>query len=315
MPVGRGNIKMGKGRGREPFAWLAMRPVAIHPEHMPTVLVISSYVAASRVGGAIAPYVLGPMKIEAVHVPTTLFGRHPGLGAPGGEPVEAETMLDMLDGVAADGLYSRLDAIVTGYFANPTQIAIAARAIDDVRAARGPGNRPIVLVDPIMGDTGGGLFVPEETALALAEHMVPRADLVACNHWEFQRLAGAAPKLEDVIEAAQAQGGDWLVGSIPFRGRMANVLASEQRVHAAACDIVPEPVPKGTGDLFRLVYLGQRLTGANEVDAMHRAIGCVEMVLQLSKGLGARGLPLAAASALFAAPSAGGFVIAPQDGD
>ena len=51
---------------------------------MPLVLVISSYVAASRVGGGIAPYVLGPMKVDAVHVPTCLFGRHPGWGPPGG---------------------------------------------------------------------------------------------------------------------------------------------------------------------------------------------------------------------------------------
>ena len=59
---------------------------------MPLVLVISSYVAASRVGGGIAPYVLGPMKVDPVHIPTCLFGRHPGWGPPGGGPVAADTM-------------------------------------------------------------------------------------------------------------------------------------------------------------------------------------------------------------------------------
>lgn len=303
MPAGGRNIK----------ARLVRRDPRAHLEPMLTVLVISSYVAASRVGGSIAPYVLGPMNTDVVHVPTTLFGRHPGMGEPGGGPVEAETMQSMLDGVAADGCFQQVDAILTGYFSDPSQIDVAARAIDAVRAARGPGNGPFVMVDPIMGDVAPGLFVVEETAVALAQRLVPRADLVACNHWEFQRLVGTAAKLEDVIEAAQAQGGKWMIGSIPFRERMANVLVSPDEIHAAACDIVPEPNPKGAGDLFRLVYLGQLLAGVSEADSMHRAIGVVEIALQLAKQLGQRGLPLAACSQFFAKPPSGGYVIAPSE--
>lgn len=287
---------------------------------MPTVLVISSYVATSRVGGSIAPYVLGPMNIDAVHAPTTLFGRHPGHGAPGGGAVDAETLEGVLDGIAANGVYRQFDAVLTGYFANPAQVEIAVRAIDGVRAARADGIAPFVMVDPIMGDADKGLFVPEETAHAIATMLAPRADLVACNHWEFQKLAGAAVKLEEVIEAAQAKGGDWLVGSVPFRDRFANVLVSAERTYAAACDIVPEPTPKGTGDLFRLVYLGQRLKGASEADSLHRAIWSVETLLQIARSLAARGadlgamgLPLAACTHLLAAPKEGGFVI-PLDG-
>lgn len=289
---------------------------------MPTVLVISSYVAASRVGGGIAPYVLGPMNIDAVHVPTTLFGRHPGFGAPGGSPVDAETMQDMLDGIAANGVYASVDAVLTGYFSDPSQIDVAARAIDGVRAAHGRAQAPFIMVDPIMGDVDKGLFVPGETALALAETLVPRADLVACNHWEFQRLMGKAPKLEDVIESAQSSVADWLVGSIPFRNRIANVLASAKRIHAAASDIVPEPVAKGTGDLFRLVFLGQRLKGASEVECLHRAIWSVESLLQISRALAMRGvesaeagLPMAACAQLLADPKEGGFVIPMNEAD
>lgn len=289
---------------------------------MPTVLVISSFVSASRVGGGIAPYVLGPMNIDAIHVPTTLFGRHPGFGSPGGGPVDAETMQDMLDGIAANGTYRNIDAVLTGYFADPSQVDVAARAIDGVRAAQADSNAPFVMVDPIMGDADKGLFVPEETAAVLASTLVPRGDLVACNHWEFQKLAGRAPDLEDIIEAAQDSGGDWLVGSIPFKNRFANALISPERAYAAACDIVPGPTPKGTGDLFRLVYLGQKLRGAGEVECLHRAIWSVESVLQIARSLAARGiklgeggLPLAACSQLFDQPEEGGFVIPLDEAD
>jgi pyridoxine kinase len=276
---------------------------------MPLVLVISSYVAASRVGGGIAPYVLGPVKVDPVHVPTTLFGRHPGWGAPGGEAVAADTMQEMLDGVAANGLFGQVDAILTGYFATPGQIDVAARAIDAVRAAKGAGRAPFVMVDPVMGDVGPGLFVADETAAAQAKVLVPRADLVACNHWEFQRLNGEAPALADVIETAQAAGGGWLVGSIPFRTRVANALVTEDGVHAAASDIVPEPTPKGTGDLFRLIFLGQRLTGADPAQCLHRSIGAVETILRLARVWKSPELPLAACHDILADPQEGGFVV------
>lgn len=281
---------------------------------MPMALIISSYVAGSRVGGGIAPYVLGPLRIDPVHIPTTLLGRHPGWGAPGGGAVDAETMQGMLDGVAANGLYGRIDAILTGYFSSPDQIEVAARAIDDVRSVRGKGREPFVLVDPVMGDTGKGLFVAEETAAAQAAHLVPRADLVACNHWEFQHLNGKAATLEDCAEAAMGSKRNWMVSSIPFKSRLANLLVSGDLVHAAAVDIVPGPTPNGTGDLLRLAYVGQRLSGADETTSLHRAIGAVEMILQCALAWKAPELPLAACHAILSNPPEAGYVIA-EPGD
>ena len=78
---------------------------------MPLVLIISSYVAGSRVGGGIAPFVLGPMKVDPVHVPTCLFGRHPGWGPPGGTAIAPEVMAKMLEGIEANGLYSMMDVL------------------------------------------------------------------------------------------------------------------------------------------------------------------------------------------------------------
>lgn len=92
---------------------------------MPLVLVISSYVAASRVGGGIAPYVLGPMKVDPVLIPTCLFGRHPGRGAPGGSRVEVETMRGMFEGIRSDGLLPMVDIVLTGHFSAPEQAAFA----------------------------------------------------------------------------------------------------------------------------------------------------------------------------------------------
>ena len=276
---------------------------------MSVVLILSSYVAGSRVGGGIAPFVLGPAGIDPVLVPTTLFGRHPGWGTPGGGLVTAETMEHMLDGIAEHGLFERAEAVLTGYFATPDQAEIAARAIDAVREARGPDREPFVLVDPIIGDSDKGRFVSEEVALAQASHLVPRADLVACNLWEFQHLAGPAETLEQAAERALASDRNWMVGSIPFEGRIANLLVENGHVCAAAADIVPDPVPKGAGDLFKLVFLGQRLKGATSPEALQRAVGAVEAVLMMARVWRSRELPLAQCQSILANPPESGYVV------
>lgn len=269
---------------------------------MPLVLVISSYVAASRVGGGIAPYVLGPLKVDPVHVPTTLFGRHPGWGRPGGEAVAAETMQGMLDGVAANGLFEMTDAVLTGYFATPDQVDVAVGAIDAVRAARGAGREPFVMVDPVMGDVGRGLYVREETAMAQQDLLVPRATMVACNHWEFERLNGEAPEAGDVLRAVRFSRQQWLVSSIPMGDRLLNLLAIDGRSDACASPKLSRPVPNGTGDLLHLAYLGQRLCGREPSGSLQLAVGAVNTVLAKALEWNAPELPLAACHADLANP-------------
>ena len=70
---------------------------------MPHVLILSSLVAGSRVGGRVAVSALEARGIDTVFVPTVLLGRHPGHGAPGGGAVPAEQFGSMLEGVAAHG--------------------------------------------------------------------------------------------------------------------------------------------------------------------------------------------------------------------
>jgi pyridoxine kinase len=161
---------------------------------MPLVLVISSYVAASRVGGGIAPYVLGPMKVDPVHVPTCLFGRHPGWGPPGGAAVAADTMTKMLEGVQANGLFGLMDAVVTGYFSAPAQVAVACDAIDRIRAT--PRGRVAPRISRTSRSSSSirswatkrpaSTSSPKPQAALMAD-LAPRADILAPNLWEFAK--------------------------------------------------------------------------------------------------------------------------------
>src|SRR5580704_7873510 len=154
---------------------------------MAHVLILSSYVASSRVGGGAQALALARLGIEPILVPTVLFGRHPGHGPPGGAAVDAETFEAMIGGIEAQGLFGHLDAVITGHFSMPEQVAIAADALGRVKTAS-PAVR--LIVDPIMGDVDKGLYVKEAVAEAVASLLVMCADIVAPNAWELARLSG-----------------------------------------------------------------------------------------------------------------------------
>ena len=277
---------------------------------MPMVLVISSYVAASRVGGGIAPYVLAPMKVDAVHIPTCLFGRHPGWGPPGGTAVEADVMAKMLEGAAANGVYSLVDAVVTGHFSHPDQVAVAADAIDRVRAAprrkehRTAPEKPVIIVDPVMGDEGPGLYIKEPVVEALVRDLVPRADIVAPNLWEFARLAGADLSSfrtpDDIAHKARASGARWLISSAPSPAGIGVLHVDGDTALLAETPRVAGRPPNGTGDLLTLRFAGGLVSGFGAEGALADATGATHTVIAKTMEWTGTELSLAACSDLLA---------------
>lgn len=248
---------------------------------MPSVLIISSFVASSRVGGGAQALALARLGIEPILVPTTLLGRHPGWGAPGGGAVDAATMRAMLEAIEAQGLFAKLDAVITGYFSTPEQVSVAARALDAVRAASPQAG---LVVDPIMGDDGG-LYVSEAVAEALVAELLPRADLIAPNAWELSRLSGCT-----VIDAASAAFAarivrkPTLVSSIAapdgvgvvYADAAGAVLVSHGRVTKA---------PNGTGDLLTALFTGALALDLDPTAALLAATSGVAEAVTAAEGL------------------------------
>lgn len=279
---------------------------------MPLVLVISSYVAASRVGGGIAPYVLAPMKVDPVHVPTCLFGRHPGWGAPGGAPVAAQTMTSMLEGVQANGLFGLTDAVVTGHFSAPDQVAVACEAIDRIRATpRSPSHEhapenPLIIVDPVMGDEAPGLYIKPETAAALMADLTPRADIVAPNLWEFACLTATSLSTlqtpEDVAREARKRGGRWLISSIPSPKGIGVLYVDPDTALLAETSRIAGRIPNGTGDMLTLRFTGGLVSGLGTEAALADAVGATHLVIDKTVQWRGPELNLAACSDLLASP-------------
>jgi pyridoxine kinase len=237
---------------------------------MSLALILSSYVAASRVGGMAQALALAALGIEPVVAPTVLFGRHPGRGAPGGGVVSDEMFEGVLAGIEADGVLQRADALITGYFATPGQVSIAAGIIDTARAI----GRARIIVDPIMGDAGR-LYVSEAVARAIAKDLIPRADLLAPNAWELERLSGAA--IADppaAVEAARRLGKAVLVSSVPCDGAIGVVYADPAGAWLASHARAPS-APNGTGDLLTALFAAALIEGLSPELALARAVEAV----------------------------------------
>ena len=218
---------------------------------MPVALIVSSHVAASRVGGGLQAAELARLGFRTALLPTVLFGRHPGLGPPGGGPVPDALFAGQAEGFLASGLADRVDLLLTGYFASPGQVEIAAGLVDAI-AARNP--RALVLVDPILGDEGRGLYVPEAVADALPRALVPRAGLLAPNAWELERLTGApVTDPASALAAARSLGGPVLASSVPDGANVGVLWTDGAEAWLASHPRLPR-APRGTGDLLAALF-------------------------------------------------------------
>ena len=236
---------------------------------MPLALILSSFVAASRIGGAAQQYVLAAHRIDPVLVPTVMLGRNPAKGAHG-EVTSPELFSRILADVEADALFGLVDLVITGHFSLPEQVDIAAGILTRVRAAS--ERKPVILVDPILGDAPKGLYVKPEVARAVADQLVPLADWITPNVWELAFLSRREiTDLDEAAAAARAIGKPALITSAPIGGDETGLLF----VDGATATVFAHPrlarAPNGTGDLVAASFGAGLVEGLRPVAAAERA--------------------------------------------
>ncbi|WP_300526956.1 PfkB family carbohydrate kinase [Maricaulis sp.] len=276
---------------------------------MPMALLLSSHVAGSMVGGGVAQRVLNAAKIDTMLVPTVLFGRHPGWGDPGGGTVEGDVFQGVLSGIADQGLLSLTDIVLTGYFADVGQVFDTAAVIDAVRKApRQHGGvqaftrEPLTIVDPIMGDAPGGLYVPPAIAAAIKDQLLPRADLITPNAFELGELTGRnLSDLASMVRAAHSLERPVLVSSLPRHGEIGVMYVDAEEGWLVTHPRSPK-APNGTGDLLTASFAARILAGDPPKAALEQATAATVSVVMRANEWNAPELPLVAATDVLAAP-------------
>jgi pyridoxine kinase len=269
---------------------------------MPVALILSSFVSASRIGGGAQQYVLAAHRIDPVLAPTVLFGRSPALGGEG-EVTSPEVLRRMLADIEADAVFGEVDLVITGYFALAEQVRIAAGLLQRVREAS--SRRPLVVVDPVMGDEPKGLYVAPDVAEAIAGELAPLADWITPNLWELGRLAGApVADAAGAVAACRRMGRRALVTSIPAGPDEIGMLYCDEAQAALFAHPRAPSAQNGTGDLVTASFGAALVEGLAPLAAAERAARAAAETVQAVRDLRSTDLPIVMLAERVANPQA-----------
>lgn len=266
------------------------------------VVAISSHVARGSVGNRAIVFALEALGFPVWAVPTVILPWHPGHGPATRIVPPPDAFAAMMADLARAPWLDEVGAVLTGYLGEAAQAAPIAGFIEAVRA-RNP--HALHVCDPVIGDRGG-LYVPEATALAIRDRLLPLADIATPNRFELEWLTGKGACETDLLAATAARLGPRtvMVTSAPAGpGRLGNLLVRDGRAILAAHEEIADP-PNGLGDLTAAVFLARRMMGESDFRALELSTASVLEILVRAAGRGADELMLETDAASLASPAA-----------
>ena len=150
------------------------------------ILSIQSEVVTGHVGNAAARFALQRLGHEAWCVPTVLLSSHAGHQGFAGEATSLDLLQKLVDALETQGRLAECDGLVSGYLGSPEQAEIVAAT---VRRAKAANPKLVYCLDPAFGDDGR-IYARPGVAEAMAEKLLPLADVVTPNAFELSVLSG-----------------------------------------------------------------------------------------------------------------------------
>ena len=154
------------------------------PKARRAVIVVSSHVVRGTVGNRAAVFALETLGHPVWAVPTVILPWHPGHGR--ATRIVPQDFAALMNDLAGAPWLGEVGAVLSGYLGEAAQAAGVASLVAAVRA-RSPG--ALYVCDPVIGDAGG-LYVPEATAAAIRDTLIPLADVATPNRFELEWLSG-----------------------------------------------------------------------------------------------------------------------------
>jgi pyridoxine kinase len=274
-----------------------------------TILSIQSHVAYGHVGNSAAVFPLQRLGFEVWPLHTVQFSNHAGYDGLSGEVFPARHVRDVIEGMAALGALSSCDAVLSGYLG---EAAVGAAVLDALARVRAGNPAALYACDPVMGDGGKGLYVPDDIPAFLRERALPAADIVTPNVFELEQLTGGRiASLDDAIAAGRTVLG--LGPSIVVVTSLRHADTAPNRIEILAVTakgtwrvttafLEFETPPNGAGDLTAALFLGHYLRTRDVKAALEGAAAGVFAVIAATHEAGTRELQLIAAQDEIVAP-------------
>ena len=267
------------------------------------VIVISSHVVRGSVGNRAAVFALETMGFPVWALPTVVMPWHPGHG-PSTRLTFPEADFDrVIDDLIRAPWLGEVKAVLTGYFGNAAQVRSVARLI---AALKEKNDGLLYVCDPVMGDLGG-LYIPQPTAEAIRDTLIPLASVATPNRYELAWMVGSPlDSNTQIMDAALSLGpGKMLVTSAVamMSGSTGNLYLSGRHALLAEHRAIDNP-PNGLGDLLAAVFLARLLSGIDEEKALQLATAAVFEILARTAKRGSDELTLESDASSLSTPMA-----------
>jgi pyridoxine kinase len=270
------------------------------------IISIQSQVVHGHVGNSAAVFPLQHLGIPVAAVPTTLLSNHPHYPTMRGRILDADLLGDLLAGVEERGLVERCAILVTGYLGSVANGEVVAAFVERAKR-RNPGLR--YCCDPVMGDADLGFFVDPGLPALFLERLVPMADILTPNCFEFEHLAGlAAPDEEALRRGVAALGGGGRVVAVTGVGLGGGDSDAVRTYgfHEGKGWVVATPHlacrPAGTGDLFTALFVAALIRGEGVPAALEASVSGMFAVLAATAEAGSEEMLVVASREAFARP-------------
>lgn len=275
----------------------------MHDKSRAAVIVISSHVVRGSVGNRAAVFALESLGYPVWALPTVVLPWHPGHGPSTRLRFADEDFESVIDDLIRAPWLGEVKAVLTGYFGSPAQPRAVSRLIKVLRE-RNPDF--LYVCDPVMGDFGG-LYIPEATATAIRDELLPLASIATPNRYELEWLAGATLETNSAIMDAALSVGParmLVTSAIPMMaGGTGNLLLSGRSALLAEHRLIDNP-PNGLGDLMAALFTARILEGVDEERALQLATASVFEVLARTAKRGSDELTLESDAASLSTPMA-----------
>lgn len=267
------------------------------------VIVISSHVIRGSVGNRAAVFALETLGYPVWAVPTVILPWHLGHGPSTRVTIGEDEFNRLIDDLIRAPWVGEVRAVLSGYLGGAHQAEGVARLVE---ALRQKNPDLFYACDPVMGDAGG-LYVPEATAVAMRDRLLPLASLATPNRFELSWLCGAAVETNAaILEAALSLGPARMLvtSAIPMmQGSTGNLYLSGNSALLAEHRLIDNP-PNGTGDLLAALFVARLLEGMNEERALQLATASVFEVIARTRKRGEDELTLERDAASLSTPMA-----------
>jgi len=253
----------------------------------PRVLSIQSHVVSGYVGNKAASFPLQLLGFEVDTINSVQFSNHTGYPAGiRGQVLDDKQLQELVDGLDANNI-NHYSHVINGYIGSRSFLVKLGEVVKHLKAVN---PNLIYVCDPVMGDTGPGMYVPKELLPVYQEVILPLADVCLPNQFEAELLTGRKIHSEEdaleVMDALHSKGITTVILSSTELGSSSHLVGLASHLKDGHKTAVKILIPRldaafvGTGDLFTALstaWLAK--TGGDLKLALERTVGTMQAVL------------------------------------